>query len=345
MIKNKLILKQDTGVEEAIKLLDGNGNGVLPVVNGENKLIGIITDGDLRRAMLNKTFDLNQIINNNPTSLNYLTPKNNILSYLKSINRRHLPLVDKNGHLVDLFVLDDINLYNKKNPVVIMAGGLGSRLGDLTKDTPKPMLKVGGKPIIEHIIKNFVHYGFCDIYVSVNYKADIIKDYLGDGNALGANIKYLTESNKLGTAGALSLIEDKIEYPLIVINGDVISTLDIEDLLNSHNNSESIATICTRKITEQISYGVLDVIDGKILSIKEKPINTYFISAGIYVLEPEVLGLLTLNTHCDITTLFEKLINKNESINAYEIDDYWIDIGRKDDYFSAVDSHEYFKMS
>ena len=233
--KNKLVLKGHSQFDEAISLLDENGNGVLPVVDENNKFIGLITDGDIRKAILNKTLDLEHIINKNPFKLDSKSSINERYQFLKSIRRRHLPLVDSKGIYVELFVMDDLEFNSKPNSVVIMAGGLGSRLGELTKNTPKPMLHVGSKPILENILENFIEYGFHKFYISVNFKSDKIIKYFGDGKKWGVVIKYLHEDQKLGTAGALSLIDEDLQESVLVTNGDVITTLNYDDLLEYHS--------------------------------------------------------------------------------------------------------------
>ncbi len=337
MIKNRLLLNKNTSLESVIQMLDENGNGILPVVDENTKLIGIITDGDFRRAILNNSKSVEDLVNKNPISMHYMTPKKQIINYLKSIHRRHLPLVDENGILMDVFSLDEVSFFSKTNKVVIMAGGLGSRLGELTKDMPKPMLKVGGRPILEHIINSFSSFGFQDIYISVNYKSEVIENYFGDGGKFGVNIRYIREDKRLGTAGALGLIKDELkEDAFFVINGDVMCILDAENLMNEHKKRKVSATVCTRQIKEQIAYGVLEIADGMITSISEKPVNSYYISAGIYVLEPNILKYIPENEYFDITTLFDMLIHNNEVVSSYEIDDYWIDIGKREDYLLAL---------
>ncbi len=330
---DKLILSDDIQFNDAIKLLDKNGNGVLPVVDKDNKLLGLITDGDIRKAILNNNLDLEHIINKNPHKLDISSSKNQIISYLKNIHRRHIPLVDNNNTFIKIFTLDEIDFNLKPNWVVIMAGGLGTRLGELTKDTPKPMLNVGSKPMIEHIIDMFVSHGFTKFMLSVNFKAEVIKDYFKDGSDFGIEIKYLEEKERLGTGGALSLIDEKLNEPFFVTNGDVLSSLDYEALLNFHINEKSIGTMCTRKDSYQIPYGVIETdIDNNILSMKEKPVNEFFINTGIYVLEPEVLKYVPTGEFFDLPSLFNVLKNEDKSIKSFEMTDYWIDMGKPSDY-------------
>lgn len=325
---NVLILEDGTKFEEAIRLLDDNGNGVLPVVDINNQFIGLITDGDIRKSILNKNLDLEHIINKNPYKMSINSTKYQRIQYLKKIQRRQLPLVNENNEFIEVFTFDSLEYNLRDNPVVIMAGGLGSRLGELTKDTPKPMLRIGKKPILELIVENFISYGFSKFYFSVNYLSHVIKDYFGDGSKFGIEIVYIEEERKLGTAGALSLIKDKIDMPFIVSNGDVLTTIEFDKLLDFHVENSSDATMCVREMFYQVPYGVIKEDNGKIQEIIEKPTKKFLINAGIYVLSPSVLNKITYNEYFDMPNLFEKLGNAF----CYKIDDYWVDIGQKKDY-------------
>jgi len=337
-MRNKLILEENTKFEEAIELLDKNGNGVLPVVDKRGELLGIITDGDIRKAILNKQLDLKHIINKNPYKLNINLTQKQKIQYLKTIRRRHLPLVDANNKFVEMFTLDDVDFKINSNWVVIMAGGLGSRLGELTKDTPKPMLEVGNRPMLEHIIELFVSHGFTKFILSVNYKAEVIKDYFKDGSSFGVEIKYIEEKKRLGTAGALSLIDFEINEPFFVTNGDVMTTLDFEKLLTFHISENADATMCTIRDSYQIPYGVIE-IDNKnnITQIMEKPKYDFFINTGIYILNSNSLKYIPHDEYFDMPSLFTILNDENKSVKSYEISDYWIDIGKKEDYIRIND--------
>ncbi len=332
MLKNKLVLGENTKFKDAIKMLDQNGNGFLSIVNKNNKLIGILTDGDIRRAILDNKTELLYIINKNPMTMDTIITRQNVIYKLKELHRRHMPIIDQDGILQDVITLDDEEFNLKPNWVVIMAGGLGTRLGELTKDTPKPMLTVASKPMLEHIIELFVSYGFTKFILSVNYKAEVIKEYFKDGIEFGIKIKYLEEKKKLGTGGALSLIDMELDEPFFVTNGDIITSIDYEKLLDYHKVNDSKATMCIRKSSFQVPYGVIEV-DSKnnILDLKEKPKYDFFINTGLYVLSPEVLKYVPEDEFFDLPNLF-KLLNKAGYINkSYEISDYWIDMGQPED--------------
>jgi dTDP-glucose pyrophosphorylase len=337
-MNHRLVFNKETKLNDAIKLLDLNGNGVLPVVTEDEKLLGLITDGDVRKALLNNNLDLKYIINKNPHKLNIETSEKQIANYLKKIHRRHIPLVDDDNKLIKVFTLDELDFNIKPNWVVIMAGGLGSRLGELTKETPKPMLKIGAKPMIEHIIDMFVSHGFTKFMLSVNYKAEVIKQYFGDGSKFGIEVKYLEETKRLGTGGALSLIDIELDNPFFVINGDVLSSLDYEKLLEFHKNKNAVASMCIKEYSYQIPYGVIETdSENNILAMKEKPIKNFYINTGIYTLDPEVLNYMQKGEPFDLPSLFDVLKKEGKITKSFEITDYWIDMGRPSDYEAIIE--------
>lgn len=328
----KFLLTSKSKLKDLVASLDNSGLGALAVVNSQNKFLGLTTDGDLRKALLNESFTLDSLINRNAKTASDTLCLEEKVSILKSIHRRHLPIVSENGDFVDLFCLDEINFNLKPNVVVILAGGLGSRLGELTKNTPKPMLSVGGQPILEHIIKLFKHHGFTRFLLSVNYKSEQITDYFKDGKNFGCEIEYLKENKKLGTAGALSLIKHKLDHPFFVVNGDVLTSVDYDKVLEKHLSSNAFATITSRNIETKLDYGVLDLQeDGKVKDITEKPTFNHQVNAGIYVFSPRVIKLVKKNCYLDMPHLIRKIIELNYKVQSFEILDYWVDIGRKSD--------------
>jgi len=333
---NYLILDKDTTLDEAVRLLDSNGNGFLPVVDAENKLIGIITDGDLRRGILNKTLDLQSIINKNPTVEKAGISSVAVKRRLMELHRRHMPIVDEDGKLVDVVILNDFEFIRKSNWVVIMAGGMGTRLGDLTKNTPKPMLEVGGKPILQRIIEHFKSQNFVRFVLCVNYKSEVIENYFGNGEKFEVEIRYTKESKRLGTAGALSLIDFEISEPFFVVNGDVLTTINFEDFLNFHTVSHSAATMCVKRYAYEVPYACVDFDEQmNLLHLKEKPSYDYHINTGMYVLEPSVLKNITYDEYLDMPGLFEALVQDKNTTKVFKIDDYWLDVGKYDDFRKA----------
>ncbi|WP_299702417.1 nucleotidyltransferase family protein [uncultured Pontibacter sp.] len=342
-MKNKLVLQQDTSLEDAIKLLDQNGNGFLPVVDVDDTLIGIITDGDLRRAILNRKFDVNSVINKKPVTFSYLTPHIVVKQQLRKLHRRHMPLVDEAGKLKEVVVLDDFEVESKPNWVVVMAGGLGRRLGELTRDTPKPMLKVGGKPILLGIVEHYKSQGFHKFIFCVNYKSHIIEEYFGDGRGFGVDIRYTKEQKKLGTAGALSLIDFDLEHPFFVVNGDVLAAIDFDDFLNYHLINKADATMCIKRYTYEVPYACIE-FDGEnnLVALKEKPKYNYHINTGMYVLNASIISQIPKGCFYDMPTLFDDLMYQNKRIlKVFNTDEYWLDIGQPKDYLKANEDFKY----
>lgn len=333
----KFILDLTTSLEGLIRALDQGGEGFLPVVDEKNKLIGVITDGDIRRAFLNKTTDIHQIINKTPSTAPEETTKEQALAILKKTHRRHLPIVNAENKLIRVVKLDNWEEFSRPNKVIIMAGGLGSRLGELTKDIPKPMLPLGNKPILENVINSFKSQGYTDFIVSLNYKAEIIKNYFKDGSHLGVNIEYVEETERRGTAGAISLIQQSFNHPFFVINGDILTTINFTELLDFHIQKKATATMCVAQKSYTIQYGVVEFDDtSNIVNLKEKPQYQFHINAGIYVLNPEAVNLIPKNEFFDMPSLFELLKQNNLKTSAYQMNDYWLDIGLKDDYYRAI---------
>lgn len=335
-MKNSLVLKKEHTFFDIVKKVDKNGYGFILILDETDFVIGIVTDGDIRRAILNKNKKVKDLINRNPIVFPHTKSKAEAKRFLMSIHRKQLPIVDENNRLVDIIYLHDDEINFKPNYVVIMAGGMGTRLGELTKDTPKPMLHIGGKPILENITKSFIDNGFNKFIFCVNYKSHIIKEHFENGKKFGAEIIYVEEEQRMGTAGALSLIETKIEEPFFVVNGDILTTVKYDDFLNYHTSKNSIATMGVKKFDFQLPYARVNTnIQDELLGLEEKPIYTNLINSGVYILNPEVINHIPKNIFFDMTSLFENLISKNKKVYTYEIDDYWLDIGHKADYSKA----------
>jgi len=228
----------------------------------------------------------------------------------------------------------------KTNKVVLMVGGLGTRLRPLTENTPKPMLKVGNKPILQTIVEKFAEYGYTNIVMCVNYKSHIIQDYFEDGSKFGVSIKYILEEQRMGTAGALSLLKEKPTESFFVMNGDLLTNVNFEHLDNYHILNHSMGTMCVREYDFQVPYGVVNIDGSRILSIEEKPTHKFFVSAGIYMLSPEVLDYIPQNQFYDMPTLFEKLISENKNVISFPLREYWLDIGRIEEYKKANEEYD-----
>lgn len=331
------LIRPTASIIEAIELLDKSALQIVMVVDEFDALLGVVTDGDVRRALL-KRIDLDQpvkvIMNAQPTSANVDDDNATILAQLTLKKLRHMPIV-QDKKLIGLKTLTDLlEEDQQKNAVVLMVGGLGSRLGELTHATPKPMLKVGGKPILQTIIERFVAQGFVNIYLAVNYKADIIRSFFGDGSQFGANIQYLLEEQKLGTAGALSLLPDQSE-PVVVMNGDLLTKVNFKSIVDFHHSHSVQATMCVREYEFQVPFGVVSMENDVIIQVDEKPTRQFFVNAGIYVLSPSTLCDIPKKQAFDMTTLFSQLLEKNQPTTCYPIREYWMDIGQLHDFKKA----------
>lgn len=327
-----IVYDEKTTFEDAVRSLDAGGIGYLAILDKEERLLGILTDGDIRRAILNSKTDLLDIMNRQPQTADSTLSRRQIVQQLKEIHRKHMPLVEAStGCYQGVVALDDLEFNAKPNRVVIMAGGMGTRLGELTRHTPKPMLEVGKKSILENLIDIFCDHGFNQFYVSVNYKAEVIKQYFGDGSEFGARIKYLEEKMRLGTAGCLSLIDEEISEPFFVINGDVLTAVNFEELLEFHLQCKADATMCVREFDMEVPYGVVNHENNRIVSLAEKPVHRFHVNSGIYLLDPKVLQYVPKDTSFNMTDLFEILIDKQLNVASFELKDYWIDVGRPTD--------------
>jgi len=348
---DKIKLKPSSSIKEAMIAIDDGAMKIAVVVDDENRLVGILTDGDIRRGLidgLELSSSIETIIQKDPIVCSINDSKETILA--KSLGKKiyHMPVLDLNLKLVGIEDIDSLlESKNRVNKVVLMVGGLGSRLRPLTENTPKPMLKVGNKPILETIINNFKQYGFVDIVLSVNYKADIVKSYFGDGSDFGVSIEYIHENKRMGTAGALSLMRDKFDEPFFVMNGDLLTNVNFEHFLNFHNDNTSIATMAVREYEYQVPFGVVNQDNGEITSIVEKPTQRYYVNAGIYILNPEVIEMIEDDVFYDMPTLFDDLISNNKAPVSFPVHEYWMDIGQinelkqaRDEYFSIFEGNQ-----
>ncbi len=321
-----------SNIVDALKLAN---DGFLALVDSKNKLIGVVTDSDVRRAILNQTNTIESLINFKPFFVNYEFSNKEVFDF--SIQNRiiHVPLVDENHILMDVFIQNSDHLKTKENKVVIMVGGLGKRLGDLTKNTPKPMLKIMGKPILEYILQSFIEEGFYKFIFCVNYKYEIIQNYFGDGSAFGVEINYVFEQNKLGTAGAISLIDDShVKEPFFVVNGDVLSMVNYSDILESYNSSTADALMCVKQNNYKNPYAVVNFDEeNNLVSLEEKPVTTFYFNSGIYIINNVIKALLPKNNPFDMPDLFLKAKLNNKTVKVYAIKDNWFDIGTKDEFY------------
>lgn len=330
---DKIIFSDELTIQDVLAALDQSGKGLLCVIDEKGELQGVITDGDVRRALMKGALSVNEVINRSPVSIPYGFSKAEMFLRLKKLHKRFAPVIDEKSILREIIYLDDDTFGGRENRVVIMAGGIGSRLGSLTQETPKPMLKIDGKPVVEHIINKLSIEGFNKITICVNFKKEVIKNYFGDGHDHGVDIEYVEEKQRLGTAGALSLVKlSEEEKPVIVLNADVITTLSMIDLLDFHNRKKSTATMCVRTIEHQLNFGVVESGSDDVISdILEKPVYKYSFNMGIYVICPSVFKRVPVGVFYDMPTFFLSLMESGYKTYSYNTDEYWVDIGSVSD--------------
>jgi dTDP-glucose pyrophosphorylase/predicted transcriptional regulator len=344
MIKgNHFFLKANDSVLNVINNIENSQYQICFIVDDQGSLIGSITDGDIRRGLIEgHSIDslASQIMNPNPISILTTQSERQAQTIMSANQIKQLPVVNESHQLVGLHLMDQIlNLAPKENSILIMAGGFGKRMMPLTENLPKPMLKVAGKPILEHIILNAKAQGFRKFIISLHYLGNLIIDHFGDGSNLDISIQYIHESEPLGTAGAMALIDPSPNLPFIVTNGDIITDVNYANLLHFHESNKSQATMAIKKYELQNPYGVVNIKGLEITSFEEKPIQISYVNAGIYALNPSSLKYLKVNKPCDMPDFFELLKNNNHFITAYPIHETWADVGRPID-LSEVNEDE-----
>lgn len=342
------LVKPETTLREALETIDRIGAQAVLVVDQNRRLIGTLTDGDARRSLLAGvalSAPVSKAMFPEPTCISQGESPQSILSTMRRTGFHQLPIIDNERRVVGFALLNDyLTAKRRDNWVVIMAGGLGSRLQELTRDVPKPMLKVGSRPILETIINSYADQGFHRFYLAVNYRAEQIEQYFGDGQAFGVDIRYLREKQRLGTAGALSLLPERPDRTFIVTNADLLTKENFGHMVDQHQQAQAQATMAVRNFEMQVPFGVIKLRDGFIETIEEKPIQRFMVSAGIYVLEPEALDLVPVNAFFDMPSLFDEMLAAKMPIRAHQMDGYWLDIGRLPDYERAnLDFHEVFQ--
>lgn len=332
-----LIIDKTFTIRAALKQLDMEAKGFLAVIDEYNRLIGTITDGDIRRWILkNGSLDeyVTEVMNRKPISL-LIGEEHNFKKVMQKYSIKALPILNEDSEIIDILFSEDVltNEYKrcslKKIPVVIMAGGLGTRLYPFTKILPKPLIPIGDTPILERIIDKFTTFGVNDFYLTVNYKKNMIKSYFNELDKC-YNIEYVEEDEPLGTGGSLYLLKDRIHETFFVSNCDILIDCDYESLYNHHKKSGNKLTVVTSLKNYTIPYGVFNINDsGCIKEIKEKPEYSFLINTGMYVLEPEVLEDIPEGEFYNLTDIIEKYINAGIKVGVYPISEQsWMDMGQ-----------------
>jgi dTDP-glucose pyrophosphorylase len=336
---NDILLQQDATIRETMEVINRSGAKIALVTDASRRLLGTVTDGDIRRGILRGielTSAVVSVMNPTPLVMRESESESAALVLMKQRSIHHLPVVDSAGCVLRL--ITDTELWREGREaatIVVMAGGLGTRLKPLTDTVPKPLIPIAGRPLLEIIIENFLRQGFERFFLSVNYKAKMIEDHFGDGKRFGVSIDYLTESERLGTAGGLRLLP-KMLAPIIVINGDILTTMDARLLLMFHREQRAPATLCVCEHSWRVPYGVI-VVDshGSYQGIEEKPTRRELISAGINVLSPEAIDLVPANGSVDMPELLDMVAAKLGPPAIYPLQEYWLDVGRLDDLKTA----------
>ncbi len=336
----KAVLPSSATISDAIQVLNNVSLRFVLVLDQKRKILGTVTDGDVRRGLIQQLgmeTPIAEIMNKAPVTVNASVGQAEMIRLMREEDILQLPVVENDGTIARVEFLQQLSgAPELENIVVLMAGGFGKRLHPLTSTTPKPMLKVGSKPILETIVEQLVEAGFRKIFISLFYKADIVKDYFGNGAKWGIEIDYLVEESPLGTAGALSLVPGSARgLPLLVMNGDILTKVDFSQLLSFHAAQGCDLTVCAREYDVQVPYGVLDVSRNRVIGLTEKPTHSVFVNAGIYVLNPGLLPQFCRGQARDMTDLISEQLESQQPINVFPIYEYWIDIGRIEEYKRA----------
>ncbi|MDA9237930.1 nucleotidyltransferase family protein [Planktomarina sp.] len=338
-IKDVLVV-ETSSIRKTMEIIDSGALKLAFVVDEAGKLLATVSDGDIRRGLLqNSNIDdpVSSVMNKHPHSLINSSTIEERMQVLNANNLHCLPILSDFDELVGIFTRNSLNEFAKlQNPVFIMAGGFGKRLKPLTDKCPKPMLPVGGTPLLELIVKNLKSQGFYNFFFSTHFLPEIIKDYFGDGSKWAVNIKYVHENKALGTGGALSLLpEEFLDLPVVILNGDVFTDLDFTKLLEFHKKNDFDATMSLREIENQISYGVIETEGNAVTSLKEKPVYRHKINMGAYIVSPNFVKSMVYNTKIDLPEHIECRMGNGHKIGAMQHSGYWLDIGKLEDYEKA----------
>ncbi len=323
----------------AIVALDRAGQQILLVVDDTRRLLGTLTDGDVRRALLRGlplTARVEEAMFRTPMVVGPDLDRAAVLNLMRVNKLRQLPIVDAAGRVTGLHVWDQVLAAPARdNIVVLMAGGFGKRMMPFTETVPKPMLQVGGKPLLQHAVERAHADGFRRFLISLHYLPDVIRDHFGDGRSFDVEIDYIMEDTPLGTAGALSLMRDRPADPILVANGDVLTDVRLSDMLEFHRAQGAQATMAVREHQYHNPFGVVQTDGMLITGFEEKPVWRTRINAGIYVLSPQALDVLTPGAHCNMPTLFDRVRERGGRTIVYPMHETWMDVGNPQDLLKA----------
>lgn len=338
----KVVVTPEVSMADAIAHLDRAGTGALAVCTSDGELLGLLTDGDLRRAIL-KGISLDQscktVANQDPITVRGHPSATEALRIMTQHDINHLPVVDDKGHLVEFLLRRDLVPEGRPSlSAVIMAGGFGKRLLPLTRTVPKPMLPIGGRPLLERTIEQLRRSGIQEVHLTTHYLPESITNHFGDGQAFGVKISYSREDQPLGTAGGLKLV-DRPTGPFVVINGDVLTGVSFEEMLHFHRANRAEITVGIRKHEVTVPFGIVECEDVRVVGLREKPSMSFFINAGVYVVEPSACDYIPDAKRFDMTDLIKKMLETGRRVVSFPIMEYWQDVGRLEDYRQAQDDH------
>lgn len=321
-------------LRDALLAIDRSGGEIALVVDAAGRLIGTLTDGDIRRALLKgASLDapLAHFLHRDFSTAPVGASRAEILDLMQARQIRQVPVVDSSGRLVGLHLLDAIlGTLERPNWAVVMAGGKGSRLRPITEHVPKPMIRVAGRPILERLLLHLVGYGFRRVFLSINYLGHMVEEYFGDGSRFGCHIEYLREEAPLGTGGALSLLPERPRDPFLVMNGDLVTQVNLHEMLAFHAGGPQVATLGVRKYFHTVPFGCVELDGDRILGMIEKPCLVRCVNAGVYVLNPELAAAVPAGEAFGLPTLLEHCLVRSQTVCAYEIEDDWIDVGQRE---------------
>jgi len=321
-------------IRNVMESLDESALGVVLIVDSKNRLQGTMTDGDIRRALLkgaSMDSEVTTYMRSQCTTVAPLASRAQVLDLMKALKLNQIPIIDENGYLVGLHLIQEVlGSHRRSNWALIMAGGLGTRLGELTKNTPKPMLKVAGTPILERLVLHFVGFGVQKIFLAVNYLSEVIEEHFGNGERFGCQIDYVREEEALGTGGALALLPETPPCPIFVANGDLVTQANLEDMLTFHETKGFGMTMAVHNYAHQIPYGCVEHSGGRISELVEKPTLLRSINAGMYVINPDLLDRVP-KKYFPITELVSMALAEGIPVGAWEVSEEWIDVGQRDE--------------
>lgn len=339
------LIAPSASLKHALEVMDREALRIALVVDESQRLLGTLTDGDVRRALLrSQSLDtpVDQVMYSTPSVATLEWSTTRMLAWMERNQLLQLPVIDDSGVLIGLETLHGLlRRPALDNPVFLMAGGFGTRLRPLTNHCPKPMLLIGEKPILEVILQGFINAGFYRFYISTHYMPEMIREHFGDGRRWGVEITYIHEDEPLGTGGALGLLPHEcIDRPLFLMNGDLLTTFNYLSLLAFHEEHGGSATMCVREFEHQVPYGVIQAEGSRVVGMVEKPVQRYSVNAGIYLLSPELVHSVERGTKIDMPSLLAREIGAGRSVNQFQVDEYWLDIGRMEDFHRAQKDFE-----